>query len=97
MILVGITITRNMFSEHWYAMLLGIVAIIAARAIGIYDIYPLFNFISRQKRMDSSFRQGLFWGSNRGAIAVALALSLPSSLEYWFTIQSITLGLCFSV
>ncbi len=92
MILVGITVTLSMFLERWYAMLLGIVAIIAARAIGIYGIYPLFNFISRQKRIDSSFRHVLFWGSNRGAIAVALALSLPLSLEYWFTIQSITYG-----
>ena len=31
----------------------------------------------------------MVWGGLRGAVALALALSIPVSLDYWWTIQSI--------
>ena len=31
-------------------------------------------------------------GGLRGAVSLALALSLPTSLDYWWTIQSIAFG-----
>jgi len=34
----------------------------------------------------------LTWGGVRGTITLALALSLPLSLDYWYTIQSIAYG-----
>jgi CPA1 family monovalent cation:H+ antiporter len=34
----------------------------------------------------------LVWGGLRGAIAIALVLSLPTSLPYWWTIQSMVFG-----
>ncbi|WP_372864729.1 cation:proton antiporter [Spongiibacter sp.] len=34
----------------------------------------------------------LIWGGLRGAIAIALVLSLPTSLPYWWTIQSMVFG-----
>ncbi len=34
----------------------------------------------------------LVWGGLRGAVTLALALSLPTSLDYWWTIQSIAFG-----
>lgn len=34
----------------------------------------------------------LTWGGVRGTITLALALSLPLSLDYWHTIQSIAYG-----
>ena len=32
-------------------------------------------------------------GSLRGAVVLALALAVPTSLPYWWTIQSIALGI----
>ncbi len=92
MILVGITIVPAMFTERWLAMLIGIIAVMAARAIGIYGVFPLFNFFAVREKLNKADKHILFLGSNRGAIAVALALSLPLSLDYWFTIQSVTYG-----
>ena len=34
----------------------------------------------------------MVWGGLRGAVALALALSLPVTLDYWWTIQSIAFG-----
>jgi len=38
------------------------------------------------------FQQVLFIGSLRGAVVLALGLSLPVELPYWWTIQSIAFG-----
>jgi len=34
----------------------------------------------------------MFLGGLRGAVTLALALSLPTELSYWWTIQSIAFG-----
>lgn len=34
----------------------------------------------------------IYWGGLRGAVAVALVLSLPLELDAWYTIQPITYG-----
>jgi CPA1 family monovalent cation:H+ antiporter len=34
----------------------------------------------------------MVWGGLRGAVTLALALSLPTTLDYWWTIQSIAFG-----
>jgi CPA1 family monovalent cation:H+ antiporter len=38
------------------------------------------------------FQKILLLGSLRGAVVLALALSLPADLPYWWTIQSIAFG-----
>ncbi len=38
------------------------------------------------------FQVVMLWGGLRGAVTLALALSLPTSLGYWWTIQSIAFG-----
>ena len=32
------------------------------------------------------------WGGLRGAVSLALALSLPTEIEGWYTVQSIVYG-----
>jgi CPA1 family monovalent cation:H+ antiporter len=32
------------------------------------------------------------WGGLRGAVTLALALALPTTLEYWWTIQAMAYG-----
>ncbi|MCH9692649.1 MAG: cation:proton antiporter, partial [Gammaproteobacteria bacterium] len=39
-----------------------------------------------------SWRIMLSWGGLRGAIAIALVLSLPTDLPYWWTVQSMVFG-----
>jgi CPA1 family monovalent cation:H+ antiporter len=91
-LLMGVTVTVGMFEERWLAMLIGIGAVLAARAIGIFGMMPLVSRLPGVVPIGMRFRLVMFWGGLRGAVALALALSLPLELEYWFTVQSIAYG-----
>jgi CPA1 family monovalent cation:H+ antiporter len=91
-LLMGVTITLGMFEERWLAMLIGIAGILIARATGIFSCVPLLNRVTPIEPIDRPSQVILFWGGLRGAVTLALALSLPTSLEYWWTIQSIAFG-----
>jgi CPA1 family monovalent cation:H+ antiporter len=90
-LLLGVTITWAMFEQQWLAMLLGIAAVLLARAIGLSLTVPLINLIPGTQ---INWKEGtvLYWGGVKGAVTVALALSLPLEVESWFTIQSIAYG-----
>lgn len=90
-ILLGVTITISMFEERWLAMLIAILAVIITRGIAIYGFLPLFAFKAKEK-FNETTQHVLFWGGTRGAVTVALALSLPIELEAWWTIQSMAFG-----
>jgi CPA1 family monovalent cation:H+ antiporter len=91
-LLMGVTVSLNMFQERWLAMLIGIVAILAARAVGVFGTAPLINRLPWVEKIPMGFQQALFIGSLRGAVVLALGLSLPVELPYWWTIQSIAFG-----
>ncbi len=91
-LLMGVTITLDMFSERWLAMLIGIAGVIVARAAGIFTLVPLLTSITPVEPVPRPYQVVMFWGGLRGAVTLALALSLPTSLDYWWTIQSIAFG-----
>ena len=66
------------FVPSWRLLLLPgfvILAVLAARAVAIYG----FSVFSKQ--IQTKWKHILFWGGLRGAIALALVLSLPASLS----------------
>jgi CPA1 family monovalent cation:H+ antiporter len=91
-LLVGVTVTTDMFTERWLAMLIGIAGVIIARAIGIFTCVPLLSRVLPVEAIPRPYQIIMFWGGLRGAVTLALALSLPTSLDYWWTIQSIAFG-----
>ena len=91
-LLMGVTITLDMFTHRWLAMLIGIAGIIVARAIGIFTFVPLLSRFTPIEAIPRPYQLIMFWGGLRGAVTLALALSLPTSLDYWWTIQSIAFG-----
>ena len=91
-LLMGVTITLGMFEERWLAMLIGIGGVLVARALGIFTFVPLLNKVTPIEPIKRPYQVVMFWGGLRGAVTLALALSLPTTLEYWWTIQSIAFG-----
>lgn len=91
-LLAGISITLSMFTSHWLAMLIGIAACLLARMLIVFGSFPLLNLASKTDPITLRQQAVLIWGGVRGTVTLALALSLPLSLGYWYTIQSIAYG-----
>jgi len=91
-ILAGVTITWKMFESHWLAMAIGICAAIFARSMVIYGLLPISTGLFRASRIPHSYRPVMLWGGLRGAVSLALALSIPVAVEGWYSAQSITYG-----
>ncbi|MEE8121385.1 MAG: Na+/H+ antiporter [Anaerolineales bacterium] len=73
-LMIGLQIEVSALWENRVLGLWAIVAVLIARAIGIYGL------TSFGRSIPSKWRHVLFWGGLRGAIALALALSLPAAM-----------------
>jgi CPA1 family monovalent cation:H+ antiporter len=91
-LLMGVTVTLGMFEERWLAMLIGIAAILLARALGIFGAVPLINRLPGARPIPMTHRRVLYLSGTRGAVTLALALSIPTELDYWWTIQAVAFG-----
>ncbi len=89
-VIMGLTITLGMFTSHWLAMLIAIVAALLGRIAGITSCGALTQITRR--RIPLRWQFVLTWGGLRGVIALALALALPVELDYWYTVQSMVFG-----
>lgn len=90
-LVVGAVITLSMFEERWLAMLIAIGAVTLARAVSVYGGLSLISIFLKEP-VSLKCQTVMVWGGLRGAVTLALALSLPTSLDYWWTIQSIAFG-----
>jgi len=90
-IIVGAVITLEMFEQRWLAMLIAILAVLLARAVAIYGGLGLLSLFLKAP-IGFEHQTLMVWAGLRGAVTLALALSLPTTLDYWWTIQSIAFG-----
>ncbi len=91
-LLAGATVTLNMFEERWLAMLIGIAAALLTRLVSVWSACGLLSFIPGQEKVSGGYKLLMTFGGLRGAVTLALVLSLPTELEGWWTIQSIAYG-----
>lgn len=87
-LLIGLVIDLPSLVASWPAILMAIVAVLIARAVVIY----LFSY--RFSNISLRMQHILYWGGLRGAISLALALSLPSELggETQLLLRDMTFG-----
>jgi Na+:H+ antiporter len=71
-LLVGFAIDVNQLIANWKAIAWAILAVLLARSVAIYG------FSAFSKQIPSKWKHILYWGGLRGAIVLALALSLPT-------------------
>jgi monovalent cation:H+ antiporter, CPA1 family len=73
-LLIGLQIDLRLLLENWPVILVAIVAVLAARAVGVYFLLGVGRGIPKP------YKPVLLWGGLRGAISLALAISLPFDL-----------------
>ena len=95
-LLIGAQEAQQHFGQLWGAVAVAILLVTLGRAL---SIYPLCAMFSRSRlHVDLRHQHVLFWGGLRGALALALALALPDSLERRGTIIALTFAVvAFSI
>ena len=91
-LLAGITITLGMFTDQWLAITFGIIAVLLARFILVFPALGLVSLFPGSEKLPAREQFIVGWGGVRGTVTLALALSLPLSLDYFYTIQSVAYG-----
>ncbi|WP_039990455.1 cation:proton antiporter [Paraglaciecola arctica] len=89
--LMGLVFTFTMFSDQWFAMLIGILAAFVSRLVACYVSIGFGKFVLKHS-VEWNYGPVMVWGGLRGVVTIALVLSLPVELHYWWTIQSIGFG-----
>lgn len=75
------------------ALLWAIVAVLFARAIVVFGFISLINLLRRTRPINWRFQLVSFWGGLRGAVGLALPLSLPPDFPNRNLILALTLGI----
>lgn len=91
-LLAGVTVTLTMFRDMWLAMLIAIVAVLLARTVTVLVLLPLGQRLVHGKSQPFGDQLLVTWGGLRGVVTLALALSLPIAIDYWYTVQSMAYG-----
>jgi len=89
-LLIGLEIDVRKLLQNWTSVVLAIGAVVVGRAVSIYLLVPLSNRIA--ERIPLRWQHAAIWGGLRGALALALALSLQSTFPYRAQILNLTFG-----
>jgi monovalent cation:H+ antiporter, CPA1 family len=89
-LLIGLQVQLSLMFKHAESIGLGVVAVFVARLIVVYGICP---FVSTDRLpIPDKWRHLMFWGGLRGALVMALALSLPLTFPEREAIINMTFG-----
>ena len=69
-------------------MLIAIFSFLIASAIRVYGLLLFFSAFFNKLKVPFLSQAVMVWGGLRSAVTLALALSLPTSLDYRWAIQS---------
>ncbi len=96
-LLIGMPLARQNFAGLWGSLAVVLVLVLAGRAVDVYGCAALFAGNS-SLRVSFAHQHILFWGGLRGALSLALALSLPASVPLRNEITVISFGVvAFSI
>jgi CPA1 family monovalent cation:H+ antiporter len=73
-LLIGLQINLLVLLADWQVILWAILAVLVARAVSVYGLSWVGKGISMK------YKNVIYWGGLRGAISLALAISLPATL-----------------
>jgi monovalent cation:H+ antiporter, CPA1 family len=87
-LLIGMEVRLGDLFHAWHATLLGVGAVLLGRVLSVYTLMPVSNFFG--ETIPLAWQPVLVWGGLRGALALALALSLQRTFPYRHQILTMT-------
>jgi CPA1 family monovalent cation:H+ antiporter len=89
-LLIGLEIHVRQLLRNWTLVTLAVAAMLVGRVLSVYLLIPLSNRFS--EKISFRWQPVIVWGGLRGALALALALSLPATFPYREQILDLTFG-----
>ncbi len=90
-LLIGLDVNLREIGANIVPIAIALGAVLLSRALVVYGLTALTNLLSNS-RVPFAYRHVLFWGGLRGAISLALALSLPLALAERELLRVMTFG-----
>lgn len=81
-LLVGLTVDLGALLAALPVLFWVILAMLASRALVIYTLVPLLGKLPGSDPIDRGYQAVMYWGGLRGGIALAIALSLPATVQH---------------
>lgn len=89
-LLIGLDVNLREIGANLLPITIALAAVLLSRALVVYGLMALANLSSN--KVSLAYRHVLFWGGLRGAISLALALSLPLALADREILRVMTFG-----
>lgn len=89
-LLIGLAVDMPQLLEQLGTISLAVIAVLLSRAVAVYGLSALVNI--RAARVPLAYQHVLFWGGLRGAVGLALALSLPTAFANAELLQTMAFG-----
>ena len=95
-LLIGLAEGHEDFAGLWWTASAAVVAVLAGRAAAVYPVCALF--IRGPNRIGAAQQHALVWGGLRGALGLALVLSIPENYPWRHPIVVVTFAVvAFSI
>lgn len=89
-LLIGLETNPRELLSNWWIIGIAVFAVLISRALVIYGITSLTNL--RERNVSLAYQHVIFWGGLRGAIGLALVLSLPANFADRELLRVMTFG-----
>ena len=91
-LLMGLILDPQLIADNWSAILWALLVTFVARVVSIVVVVRLTTSLPGIAPLERGGEAVLVWGGLRGAVALALALAIPSSIPGQETIVAMTVG-----
>ncbi len=92
-ILVGMTASLDLFRTSLVPILIAVAVVLVARAVVVYGLSPVMAWLfPRSGSTGLKYQTVLFWGGLKGAVALALVLSIPADFAQRDLLVTLALG-----
>ncbi len=89
-LLIGLEVRLAFLAQYITVIIWAILAMTIARAVSLYGLVQISNFFS--KPVPGRWQHIFFWGGLRGALSIALVLSLPLNIPARVELVAMTFG-----